>query len=390
MKIAITAAALLTPLEEIQNPVVIIEDGIISAIGTQGDLRVPAGARIVAFPNATLAPGFIDVHIHGGGGFDVMQAADNSSALATIEALLARHGVTSYCPTTVTAAVDVTLKSLEALGEAIHSKPDSRVDEGVRARPLGVHLEGPFISTEKCGVHPVKEIQPPSLELFEKFWQAAVGTIKVMTIAPELAGAEGLIREASKRGVRVSVGHSNANAAATKAAAAAGATHATHTFNAMRPLDHREPGILGVVLSDNRFTADIIADGIHVAPEVIKLFLAAKGADRAVLITDAISATGMPDGRYRLGTFEVEVANGKCLSAGKLAGSVLTMDRAVRNVMSFAPFSLLESVRLATINPARMLGVDDRKGSLAVGMEADVVVLTPKGEVIKTIVGGCI
>src|SRR5205085_9482390 len=197
-----------------------------------------------------------------------------------------------------------------------------------------------------------------------------------------------LIREANKRGVRVSLGHSNANAETTKAAAAAGASHATHTFNAMRPLNQREPGILGVVLSDERFTADIIADGVHVAPEVLKLFLAAKGAERAVLITDAISATGMGDGRYRLGTFEVEVRGDKCLLNGKLAGSVLTMDRALRNVMEIAKWDLRDAVRLATVNPARVLGVEDKKGSLAAGKDADMVVLTREGKVLKTMVGG--
>lgn len=387
MTLAITAAALFSPLERLENPIMLIDDGIISAIGTQAELTIPAKARRIDFPGAILAPGFIDIHIHGGAGFDVMDAGSDAFALATIETHLASHGVTSYCPTTVTAGIDATLKSLSALGKAI--REESAKKSG-RACPLGIHLEGPFLSIEKCGVHPVKEIQPPCLELFEQFWQAAEGTIKVMTMAPELPGADALIREATARGVRVSVGHSNADASSTQSAAAAGALHATHTFNAMRPLDHREPGILGVVLSDDRFTADIIADGVHVAPEIIKLFLAAKGPERAMLITDAISATGMPDGRYRLGTFEVEVNKGKCMLAGKLAGSVLTMDGAVRNVIEFAKLSLLEAVRLASLNPARMLRVDDRKGSLAVGKDADIVVLTPQGKIIKTIVGGCV
>jgi N-acetylglucosamine-6-phosphate deacetylase len=156
----------------------------------------------------------------------------------------------------------------------------------------------------------------------------------------------------------------------------------------MRPLDHREPGILGAVLSDDRVTADLIADGVHVAPDVIKLFLRAKGIDRALLITDAISATGMPDGKYKLGGFEVEVKGDRCELDGKLAGSVLTLDRAVRNVMQFVPLSLDHAIRLVTRNPARLLGIDETRGELATGRVADVVVLTPSGDVVATMAGG--
>jgi N-acetylglucosamine-6-phosphate deacetylase len=168
----------------------------------------------------------------------------------------------------------------------------------------------------------------------------------------------------------------------------AGAGHATHTFNAMRPLDHRDPGIIGEVLSDDGITADIIVDGIHVAPPVVKLFLRAKGRERAVLITDAISAAGMPDGRYRLGPIEVDVKDGKCTSNGSLAGSVLTMERAVRNVTLFSDWSLRDAVQAATLNPARAVGLAGRHGVLAPGGEADFTVLNPAGEVLKTIVRG--
>ena len=164
---------------------------------------------------------------------------------------------------------------------------------------------------------------------------------------------------------------------------AAGARHATHTFNAMRPLDHRDPGILGEVLTDARLSADIIADGIHLDPVIVELFLKAKGPDAAVLITDATAATGMPDGRYRLGSLEVEVKDGRCTAGGKLAGSVLTMDRAVRNVVQFARWDLQQAVRLATVNPARVAGVK-QGGVLEAGAPADLVVLSPSGEVRKT------
>src|SRR5437588_2991654 len=187
----------------------------------------------------------------------------------------------------------------------------------------------------------------------------------MMTIAPEISGAMEVIAEAARRNVCVSIGHSDAELPVAQSAVQAGARHATHTFNAMRPLDHRDPGIIGEVLTDNQLTADIIADGIHVSPAVVQLFLRAKGVDRAVLITDAISATGMPDGRYKLGPIEVEVKDGKATSNGSLAGSVLTMDRAVRNVMQFSNWSLRDAVRAATLNPARAVGLAGHHGVLA-------------------------
>jgi N-acetylglucosamine-6-phosphate deacetylase len=210
----------------------------------------------------------------------------------------------------------------------------------------------------------------------------------MMTIAPELPGALETIRYARALGVHSSLGHSNATYKEAQSGISAGADHATHTFNAMRALDHRDPGILGAVLENEELTADIIADGIHVHPSVLKLFLRAKGADRAILITDAISATDMPDGVYSLGGLEVQVSNGRCEFQGKLAGSVLTLDRAIRNVMSFAGWQLQQAIKLATLNPAQRLGISDQRGLLAAGRRADLVVLTPEGEVAHTIIGG--
>jgi N-acetylglucosamine-6-phosphate deacetylase len=336
------------------------------------------------FPDAVLVPGYIDLHIHGGAGYDVMSADDGG--LIAIETHLARHGVTGYLPTTVTAPVDETLWALERLADGIE-KSHHRPEEG-RAQALGIHLEGPFLSHAKRGVHPPKHLQPPSLELFERFWQAARGHIRILTIAPELTGAGELIAEAARRGICVSLGHSNATYEAARAGVTAGARHVTHTFNAMRPLDHRDPGILAAVLNDPGVCAEIIADGIHVAPAMVELFLRIKGRDGAVLVSDALSATGMGDGRFRLGGFEVNVSGQTCLADGRLAGSVLTLDRAVRNVMNFARWNLADAVRLASINPARQLNELDHRGRLSPGTRADVVVLTPAGEVVRTLVSG--
>jgi len=364
---------------------VTVDDGRIVDVTSRSQSEATITAKVIDLGDVILAPGFIDIHIHGNGGHDIMEATPD--ALAAVERSLAKHGVTSYCPTTVTAAVDRTLDSLQKLADAVEGTHPSW-DRSDRAVPLGLHLEGPFISHAKKGVHPPEYIQEPSIELFEKFWKAARGHVKVMTVAPETRNAPAMIEDAAAKGVCISLGHSNATREETEAGIAAGGRHATHTFNAMRTLDHREPGILGTVLTDSRLTAEIIADGIHVHPDMVRLFLKAKGVENAVLVTDGISATGMGDGRYMLGSFEVQVKGGRCELNGVLAGSVLTLDQAVRNVVKFADWKLQDAVRLATLNPARVIGVSDRKGKIAPGADADFAVLTPQGEVVRTIFAG--
>jgi N-acetylglucosamine-6-phosphate deacetylase len=388
--IALTATTLFTPLQRIEQPLLLVEDSTIVEVTSRTRREIPKNCRVVDFGDGILAPGFIDIHIHGGGGHDVMEAG--ADALPPVERLLAAHGVSSYFPTTVTAPLDATLSALARLADAIEAAERSQgaadpATGGLRARPLGIHLEGPFISHARRGVHPPENLLAPSMAAFDRFWQAARGHIRVLTIAPELPGAIEVIAEAATRGVCVSLGHSDAELNAARAGFAAGARHATHTFNAMRPLDHRDPGILGEVLTDSRLSADIIADGIHLDPVIVQLFLKAKGTDGAVLITDATAATGMPDGRYHLGSLEVDVKDGRCLAGGKLAGSVLTMDRAVRNVMEFAQWHLQQVVRLATVNPARVTGVK-KGGVLEAGTPADLVVLSASGEVRQTVVRG--
>jgi N-acetylglucosamine-6-phosphate deacetylase len=380
MKTTITASHLITPTEWMESPVVVVEDGHILSLDLRASAEIPAG-RHLDFPGMILAPGLMDIHIHGGAGHDVMEA--HTAALPAIERHMVKHGVTSYLPTTVTAQEDSILRALERLGKAIADDPAPS-----RARPLGIHLEGPFISHVKRGVHPPESLREPSPQALDRFWQASQGTIRMMTVAPELPGAVETIRYARSLGIHSSVGHSNATSKEVNAGIAAGAHHATHTFNAMRALDHREPGILGIVLTDDELTADIIVDGVHLDPAVVRLFLRAKGEERAVLITDAISATGMPEGQYRLGPFVVEVKDGRCDYQGKLAGSVLTLDRAVRNVMSFAGWTLPQAVRLATLNPARLLRLDTQRGTLAPGRVADMVVLTAEGHVRDSILAG--
>ena len=381
--LALTAKSLYTPLEQIERPLVLVEDGRVTELASQAAREIPRGAEILDFGDGILAPGFVDIHIHGGAGYDVMQPEPDG--FFRLGQFLSRHGVTSYLPTTVTAPLDQTLTALQRMADAIESAQNR--DEEMGAVPVGIHLEGPFLSRVRCGVHPVQHLLFPTIEVFERLWSAARGFIRVMTIAPELPGAEEVIISASRKGVCVSIGHSDATLPEARKAAAAGARHSTHIFNAMRPLQQREPGILGELLTNPAISADVIADGIHVDPTILRLVLQMKGWEGAVLITDATAATGMPDGPYQLGSIEVEVKDGKCVAGGKLAGSVLTMDRAICNIREFAGCSLRQAVSLATANPSRITGFLDR-GVLRTGARADLVVLEPSGEVKGTIIGG--
>ncbi len=388
--IVFCAHRLYTPHEEIPDALLFVEDGLITTVSSRAQKEIPQNATVVDltkdFARAILAPGFVDIHMHGGAGLDVMRAT--AAELPQLNKFLTTHGVTGYFPTTVAAPLDQTCRALEKLADAIATAAISSNDNAGQARPLGIHLEGPFLSHKRRGVHPPEYLVEPTLAIFERLWQAARGQVRMMTIAPELPGALEVIAEAARRKVCVSIGHSDAELDAARAGVRAGARHATHTFNAMRPLDHRDPGILAEVLNDRQLSADIIADGIHVAPEVVQLFLHAKGIERAVLITDATAAAGMPDGTYQLGPLQVEVKDGRCTMDGKLAGSVLTMDLAVRNVTKFAGWSLQDAVRTATLNPARAAGLAGDHGVLAPGAEANLVVLSPGGEVRQTFVRG--
>ena len=340
----LTALRLVTDTGEIEYPVVSVEDGNIVSVEAG-----PANGS-----TDTLTAAFFDIHVHGARSFDFMAA--DPAGITEVGRFLASRGVAHYLPTTVTAPLDLTLRALEHLADAIEHphKPGSGAPVAV---PLGIHLEGPFVSHGKRGVHPDVSIREPSVELFDRLQQAARGHIRLMTMAPELPHALELIEHVTAAGVRVTMGHSMATSAETLAAIAAGATSSTHLFNAMRPLDHREPGIVGTILDRADVYAEAICDGVHVHPAIIRLWLKMKGEERAILVTDGMSATGVPDGTYKLGDFEVVVKDGVCLSGKTLAGSVLTMDRAVANVRKFTGTPLSAAVRLASRNPARMMGM---------------------------------
>lgn len=335
-----------------------------------------AGARIGApasdAPTVDLpadwhvVPGFIDAHIHGAVGADVMDG--DAGGLARIAGYLPAEGTTSFLATTMTgpaAVIEAALRSTAAFEAAAGA-----------AEMLGVHLEGPFLDRNKAGAQPVDHMIAPDIDLFDR-WQAAAGArIRVVTLAPEQPGGDALVAYLARHGVRASIGHSSCSAAQAEAAIAAGANRGTHLFNAMNGLHHREPGAACTLLTNPAARSEIIADGLHVKPAMVKLAYRAAGRDQLMAITDAMRAKGLGDGEYELGGQAVTVVNGEArLANGTLAGSVLTFDAAFRNLLGFTGCELADAVAMSSTNAACDLGVADRKGSLAEGFDADLAVL---------------
>ena len=322
-----------------------------------------------------IVPGLLDIQLNGAFGHDF---ADPSADLRAVGRGLTRFGVTGFVPTIVTspaAAYEPALRNLRRAGPG-----------PLEARSLGVHIEGPFISPHHPGTHDPAQLRNPDLAEAEA-WLAA-GDVRYVTLAPELPGAVALIAFLLERGVRVSMGHTDATWAEAAAGAAAGATMATHLFNAMRPLHHRDPGIVGFVLAGDVVTG-VIGDGRHVAFETLRIVARTKLPDRAYLVTDALSALGMPPGRYRLAGMEYtsDGATGR-LDDGTLSGSVLPLNRALRNLVTEAGLEPADAVRMATLNPARALGLDGSIGCVEPGRMADIALLDRDWEAQATIIGG--
>jgi N-acetylglucosamine-6-phosphate deacetylase len=383
---AIFARRALTPHDEIANPVILVDGQKIVGIGREDEIAVPASASRVDKRDFTIVPGFIDVHIHGAAGHDMMEGS--FEALAAITSSVAARGTTALVVTTVTASEGITCTAVEAVAGWMEQRKGQSTTGQPSAEILGVHFEGPFISRARRGAHPAEWIAAPSIPVFKRYLEAAKGSTRVLTLAPELPGAADLIAEARKAGVVVSLGHTDASYAEAMAAIACGARHATHVFNAMRPFTHRETGVLGAVLTSASVTAELIADGIHVDDAAIRVLLAMKGARGVVLVSDGIAATGMPDGKYKLGTLEVSVTAGIARNAeGKLAGGTLTLDRALRHMLGLG-VPLREVLPMLTSNPARLLGLEHRKGSLKVGADADLLLLNDRFELAGVVTRG--
>jgi N-acetylglucosamine-6-phosphate deacetylase len=346
-------------------------------------MTLPTGAEEIIATDKIAAPGFIDVHIHGAGGHDVMEGTE--AALDAVARTIASHGTTAFAATTVTADPNAICKSSEHIAHYI-------TQQYVRLRPgaeiLGIHFEGPFISPIRRGVHPPQWIKLPSAELLDKFITAAQGHALLITIAPELLGAMPCIDAAIKAGMIVGMGHTDATYEQARAGLWRGAHHAIHTYNAMRPFSHRDAGVIGAVLTSPEISAELIADGVHVDETAMRILLQAKGASGVILISDGISATGMPDGKYDLGGLEITVTGGVCRnSEGSLAGSTLTLDRALRNIVSLGS-SLGDTLQMLTLNPAKLLGIEHKKGTLHANADADIVLLNDSLQITQVFTRG--
>jgi N-acetylglucosamine-6-phosphate deacetylase len=376
--IVMRARRAFTPFEEIPDAVVVVQGSKIAAIGARGKIDLPRGVREVLAPGQTVVPGFVDIHIHGAGGRDVMEGTRES--LEIISATVAARGTTSLVATTVTASEKETRESVADIANFILHSSEFPARE-LSAEILGIHFEGPFISPARRGVHPAKWIARPSPEMLAQFLEAARGTAQILTLAPELPGALDLIAVARRAGLVVSLGHTDATYEQAQAGIEAGASHAAHVFNAMRPFSHRGTGVIGAVLTSPKVSAELIADGVHVDEPAMRILIELKSPERVILVSDGMSATGMPDGKYQLGMFEVKVSGGVARNAeGKLAGSTLTLDRALRNIVALG-VPLSSALRMLTANPARQIGLGTRKGILAPGADADLVFLDEKLEV---------
>ena len=379
-EILVRCGTLYTPFQRLRDRVLHIKEGKIHQILSPEEIAHIPPREVIHEPESIAAPGFIDLHVHGSRGRDIMDGT--LETLATVSSSLAAHGTTSFLATTLSARDSDTEVALR--GFAAHH---NEIVEG--ARPIGVHMEGPYLNPIRKGTHNASYLKPAELHAFHRFVQLSGNAVRKMTIAPEMDPGLEVIREALRMGVQISMGHSDATVEQAKAAADAGVNQATHTFNAMRNFHQREPGILGLVLTDNRIFAELIADGVHVHPVAVRLLWRMKGSDRTILITDGLSAVDMPDGEYPLGDKTVVVKDGACRdSEGSLAGSTLTLERAVRNLVNWLDIPQFEALAAASATPARSMKLDQTKGIIHPGADADLVFLDQNMNVKKTMVAG--
>jgi N-acetylglucosamine-6-phosphate deacetylase len=373
----INPSAVVTPDQVLEESAVLVEGGRIVAVGPFGEVPCPRGARRIEADGLILTPGFIDLQVNGAFGSDFTATP---SSIWVVASNLPRYGVTAFLPTIITSPVE----TIAAAQEAVSNVPSSQFKG---ATPLGLHLEGPFLNEAKRGAHNPSYLRLPDATVVEQ-WSPDKG-VRMVTLAPELPGALPIIRALVERGIVVSAGHSMASLEEAQAGIEAGITYGTHLFNAMPSLDHREPGLTGALLVGNDVTVGVIADGIHLHPDIVKLVWKSKGAGRVSLVTDAMAALGMPPGNYLLSDQNVIVDGLTArLADGRLAGSVLSLDQAVRNLVAFTGSQLSEAISTVTSTPAALLGLDGSRGRIAPGYIADLTLLTNDLQVYATIVTG--
>lgn len=378
--IIIKNGTLITPFEKIEEGFLIIKMGRIAEVGIGQPRQITQAAEEIDARGLYVLPGFIDLHIHGGGGHDVMEKS--FGALNEISKTLAKEGVTSFLPTTVTTSHEKLLAVTESVRKAME-----RGTEG--AEILGVHLEGLYLNPKRAGAQPKEFMRRHSIEEVKQYIYASGGKVKILSLAPEMEGALDLVRFLDREGIVAAIGHSDASYEETLAAAEAGLRHATHTFNAMREFHHREPGALGAVLTLDSITAEVIADGVHVHPASIKILIKCKGYGKVVVISDAIMGMGAPDGEYELGGRRIIVQNGASrFEDGGIAGSVMSVGKGVKNLIRWLNLQLPQIIQMATFNPARAIGEEGRKGSLEVGKDADIIICDQELNVKMTMVRG--
>ena len=385
-RLAVIGGKIVTPSAVIENGVVLAEDGKITFVGAANEAQPEPGSRIVDAAGGVVMPGFIDTHFHGSGGDDVM--ANGAEGIRRISRALLKFGTTGFLATTIAARHSELMKATEDTLAAENA--DRNSPEG--AEILGLHIEGPYINLKFKGAQPVEGIRDPNFDECRELLAAGKGRIKIMTMAPELPGAMELIRFLKANGVAVSLGHSEADYDTALAAIDAGATRATHLYNAMSGVHHRKPGLASAVLNEPGIQAELICDGVHVHPRMAQLAWRAKGRDGITLITDATAAQGVGDGTFTLGDFQIQVRGPLCtlMDGVTIAGSVLTMNRAVGNAMDFTGMNLIDAAYTSSLASARACGVADRKGSIEAGKDADLVVLKPDFSVSHTIRAGVV
>lgn len=379
----IRGGAVVTPEGIIDDGTVVVRKGRIAYVGPANELPAtltePGGNE--AFSTAELpemdargrivAPGYVDVHVHGGGHADTMNGT--VEAVARIAEVHAAHGTAVMLPTTMTTSREDIVAATKAVKEAMAA---SAADDWKGARIVGMHMEGPYIHRDMVGAQHPKHVRPADMDELQEVYAILDGGLRLITLAPEVEGNLAAVRWLRDRGVAVSIGHTAATYDEALNAIEQGVNHATHSYNAMTGLHHRNPGVVGALMSDDRVYAELIADGIHVHPAAMKVLFKAKGPERLCLITDAMEAMGMPDGVYELGGQPVIMKDGECrLESGSLAGSVLSMDRAVANMVKLVGVDLVDAVRMASLTPAESVGLADTRGSLTVGKYGDVTLL---------------